>query len=204
MHPNPIFRSSDHTRARNFAQKRGFGTLSINGDEGPLAAHIPFILSDDGSKLMFHMVRSNLIARNGHGCKALLSVTGPDAYISPDWYGVDQQVPTWNYVAVHLRGTLNILPPEVLEQHLRALSAHFETRLLPKPIWELDKIPSENLAKMYRMIVPAELEITDIDSTWKLAQNKPDRARLAAADALEASTIGAELANLMRTIKEIP
>ena len=204
MHPNPIFRKTDATKALDFARQRGFGTLSINGTKAPLAAHIPFILSDDGTKAMFHLVRSNPIARQPNS-NALLAITGPDAYISPDWYGVEQQVPTWNYIAVHLRGTLNILPDEALEPHLRALSMYFEQKLLPKPVWLLDKVSKENRKKMMRMIVPAEIIISDIDSTWKLAQNKPDTVRNAAADHLENSPVGAgqiELAQLMRDAKK--
>ena len=119
MHPNPIFRNAEPEPALAFAKLRGFGTLSINDKYGPMAAHIPFIIADDGSKAMFHLVRSNPIARKGGGAHALLAINGPDGYISPDWYGVEQQVPTWNYVAVHLRGVLNMLPPEALEPHLR-------------------------------------------------------------------------------------
>ncbi len=201
MHPNPIFRNANTKTALAFAKSRGFGVLTINGENGPLAAHIPFIISDDGSKAMFHLVRSNPIARKGDGAKALLAVNGPHGYISPDWYGVDQQVPTWNYVAVHLRGRLNILPPEALEPHLRQLSDHFEQQLLPKLVWNFDKVSAENRNKMMRMLVAVEFEISETDSTWKLGQNKPDQVRILAADALETSPLGmmqTELAQWMR------
>jgi len=205
MHPNPIFRKAESQQAVAFARQRGFATLSINGDTGPVAAHIPFIISDDGSKVMFHLVRSNPIARKGGGAIALLAVNGPDGYISPDWYGVEQQVPTWNYVAVHLRGVLNMLPAEALEPHLRSLSDHFEQQLLPKPVWDFDKVSVENRNKMMRMLVAVELNISETDSTWKLGQNKPDVARVAAADKLETSPVGfgqSELAQLMRDINK--
>lgn len=202
MHPNPVFRKTDKTTALNFARERGFGALSINGDVGPLAAHIPFILSEDGSKAMFHLVRSNPIARKGDNAKAMLAVSGPDGYISPDWYGVEQQVPTWNYVSVHLRGRLRILPDEALEAHLRVLSDHFESQLLPKPVWLLDKVSDENRNKMMRMIVPAELSISDIDSTWKLSQNKPETARQAAANAVETSPMGSEQSRLAQHMRD--
>jgi transcriptional regulator len=194
MHPNPIFRSDDHDKSLSFAAKRGFGALSVNGKNGPLAAHLPFVFNEDRSKLAFHMLRSNPVARAAG--PALLAVSGPDAYISPDWYGTPEQVPTWNYVAVHIRGTLRILEPEALEPHLRALSGEFERRLLPKPIWDLDKVSVAAREKMMRMLVPAELDITDIDATWKLGQNKPAEAVQGAADALKTSAIGAEVAAL--------
>ena len=127
MHPNPIFRSSDHAKSLNFAAKRGFGVVSINGENGPIAAHIPFVFNEDRSRVAFHLMRSNPVARAGSQ-PALLAISGPDGYISPDWYGVEQLVPTWNYVAVHIRGTLNVLEANALEPHLRALAGEFERR----------------------------------------------------------------------------
>ncbi len=201
MHPNPIFRSVDHEKSLAFAAKRGFGALSVNGENGPLAAHLPFVFNADHSRVAFHMLRSNPVLRAAG--PALLAVNGPDGYISPDWYGTPELVPTWNYVAVHLRGNLRILAPEALEPHLRALSGKFERRLLPKPIWDLDKVSVENKAKMMRMLVPAELEITEVDATWKLGQNKPDAARTGAAEALKTSVIGAETAALAALMEDI-
>lgn len=202
MHPNPIFRSDDQSRDLAFAADRGFGVLTINGAGGPLMSHIPFILSQDGRFVDFHLVRSNPIARKGGGAKALLAVSGPDGYVSPDWYGVEQQVPTWNYVAVHLRGVVEVLPADALEPHLRALSSEFERRLAPKPVWMLDKVTSENRTKMMRMIAPVRMEITSVDATWKLGQNKPDAAREAVATAMKDSAVGYETAALAAIMKK--
>ena len=200
MYLNPIFGSDDHDKSLSFAAERGFGTLSVNGDNGPVAVHLPFAFNEDRSKLAFHMLRSNPVARAAG--PALLAVSGPDAYISPDWYGAPELVPTWNYVAVHIRGTLRILAPDALEPHLRALSGEFERRLLPKPIWDLDKVSLESREKMMRMLVPAELEIAHIDATWKLGQNKPASARQGAAEALKTSAIGAETAALAALMED--
>ena len=63
----------------------------------------------------------------------MLAVSGPEVYISPDWYGLDNQVPTWNYIAVHLRGSLTTLPIDTLRPHLNALSARNEALLAAKP-----------------------------------------------------------------------
>ncbi len=200
MHPNPIFRSDDHVKSLSFAAERGFGILSVNGENGPLAAHLPFVFNKGRRRVAFHMLRSNPVARAAG--PALLAVSGPDGYISPDWYGSPELVPTWNYVAVHVRGTLRMLEPEALEPHLRALSGEFERRLLPKPIWDLDKVSVAAREKMMRMLVPAELEITHVDATWKLGQNKPAEAVLGAVEGLKQSAIGAEVAGLAALMEE--
>ena len=148
-------------------------------------------------------MRSNPIARALTTSQpALLTVSGPDGYISPDWYGEDGQVPTWNYIAVHLRGQLQLLPQDDLRGVLERVSDEFETRLAPKPIWKIDKLSMDALDKMMRMIIPIRLDITSIDSTRKLGQNKPDSARLGAADGLATSNIGSELSALAQMMRE--
>lgn len=204
MHPNPVFRKSPDEVNLGFARERGFGTLSVNGENGPLIAHIPFALSEDGKVADLHLLRSNPITRAlGLPAKAVLATSGPDSYISPDWYGVEDQVPTWNYVAVHLRGTLTRLSADSLRASIDTLAAQFEERLAPKPPWTNDKMPPETLAKMMRMIVPFRFDVDSVDGTWKLGQNKPDAARQSAAKHVQAYGIGQETA-LLAALMEAP
>lgn len=188
MHPNPAFRQDPREKNLAFARTRGFGVLSINGPEGPLAAHVPFLLNADASFADLHLARSNPIARATLPAPALIAVSGPDAYISPDWYGphdeVPDQVPTWNYVAVHLRGTLEPLPGDALHPHVDALSAEHENRIAGKRPWTSAKMTEGALPRMLRMILPFRFRVTSVDGTWKLNQNKAPEIRARAARAL--------------------
>ncbi|MGB0505815.1 MAG: FMN-binding negative transcriptional regulator [Pikeienuella sp.] len=205
MHPNPAFRGESADRNMAFARERGFGILTVGGADGPLVSHIPFVLNEAGNELRAHIVRSNPIwrhLRDGGDARAVIAISGPDGYISPDWYGVEDQVPTWNYVAVHLRGQLHLADEDSLRGHLETLSGSFETRLAPKPIWLTDKVSNDALARMLRMIAPVAMSVEKIDGTWKLGQNKPANAAANAADGLATSDIGQEismLADLMRS-----
>lgn len=206
MHPNPVFHDATLAQNLDFARERGFGTLAMNGDAGPLLAHIPFLISEEGTSLEMHLVRSNPIARAlSAPAQGVVSVTGPDSYISPDWYEIDEQVPTWNYVSVHLRGQLERLEADALRAHIDRLSAHNEARLLPKTPWTTEKMSPDILAKMMRMIVPCRMRIESVDGTWKLGQNKSDDARNAAALMTKAHNLGHEsktLAALMLGAKD--
>lgn len=206
MHPNKAFRGASREENLSFAKTRGFGVLTLAGPEGPLASHIPFILSEDGKSFAAHMVRSNpMVPLLKEDQTALMIISGPDAYISPDWYGVEDQVPTWNYVAVHLHGTIRQLPEDRLRPHLEALAEQFEQRLAPKPVWKLDKVNPDALERMQRAITPVEFTIDRVEGTWKLAQNKSEEAQAGAAEGLENSGIGqmiSELAALMRTSED--
>lgn len=185
MHPNPAFRSTPLADNLAFARARGFGILSVNGTDGPLAAHVPFLISADASFAELHLARSNPIARAcTAGLPALIAISGPDAYVSPDWYGSADQVPTWNYIAVHLRGTLTALPESVLQPHVEAVSAAHENRLLPKTPWQTGKMSEGAMPRMLRMILPFRFDIASIEGTWKLNQNKTPEVRRNAADHL--------------------
>ncbi len=204
MHPNQTFRQASRETNLDFARARGFGVLTTSGDDGPMMSHIPFLVSEDGAFAEFHLVRSNPIAR-GDVTRAALVVSGPDGYVSPDWYGVPDQVPTWNYVAVHLRGHIERLGPEHLRGVLDRLSARFESELLPKTPWNADKMTDDVLEKMMRMIVPFRLVIETVEGTHKLGQNKPDAVRVAAANEMRAHRIGYEtrlLADLMSQLND--
>jgi transcriptional regulator len=184
MHTNPAFRTATDAQNLAFARQRGFGILTVNGDDGPLASHIPFLLDAQGQTAEIHLTRSNPIARLGQAVPALIAVSGPDAYISPDWYGAEDQVPTWNYVAVHLRGVLEPMDVEEMRDHIDALSAEHEGRLLPKKPWVADKMSEGTLPRMMRMILPFRLTISKVEGTWKLNQNKPAEVRARAAQVL--------------------
>lgn len=202
MHPNPAFRQSPRERNLALARQMGFGLLCVGSNGAPLVSHIPFLLSEDGARAEFHLVRSNPITRCLISPQPVrLAVQGAHAYVSPDWYGSADQVPTWNYVAVHLTGCAELMPQARLHDLLERQTAHFERKLAPKPEWSTAKMRKDVLERMMRQIVPAVLHVEKVEGTWKLNQNKPEDLRLRAADALERSGIGAEtaaLAALMR------
>ncbi|MEP0963426.1 MAG: FMN-binding negative transcriptional regulator [Roseobacter sp.] len=203
MHPNPVYHSKSTTQNIAYARERAFGVLALNSqDAGPLLSHVPFVLDKDGDALWLHLVRSNPMVRLLKApCAAKIAVSGPDSYVSPDWYGAPDQVPTWNYVAVHLSGMLELCPQADLRALLDRQSAHFEGRLSPKLPWTTDKMTEGVLDRMMRSIVPCRMKVEKIDGTWKLNQNKPDDVRHSAASQIARDGLGSEieiLASLMR------
>lgn len=193
MHPNPAFRNEPEALNLLMARKRGFGTLCVNGDPVPMLSHVPFLLDDAGAEAELHLVRSNPIARHvTTPTDAVIAVAGPDGYVSPDWYGLADQVPTWNYVAVHLHGRLSPADPGDMRAHLDRISAMFEARL-PKPAWTTDKMSPDALERMMRQILPFRFTVSKVEGTWKLNQNKTDAAREAAASQIRHSPIGHEV-----------
>ncbi|RJF93914.1 FMN-binding negative transcriptional regulator [Sphingomonas cavernae] len=196
MHPNPQFRWEDRDALRGFVTEIGFGALFAATPDGPRVAHVPTVFLDDAT-LGFHVARGNGIARHLDGATALYVVQGPEAYISPDWYGMEDQVPTWNYLAVELEGQVRKMEREQLVEQIDRLSGVHEARLAPKPTWTPAKMTPGLVDKMLGAITGYTLEITAWRGTKKLGQNKPAAARNAAADALEMAGNRA-MAHLMR------
>lgn len=199
MHPNPKFRWEDREAMRAFVGQLGFGALFAATPDGPRVAHVPVVWLDD-STLGLHVARGNGIARHLDGATALFTAHGPDAYVSPDWYGLGpDDVPTWNYVAVELEGRMARMAREELIAQIDALSHEQEVRLAPKPAWTRAKADPAWIDKLLGAIIGFRLEVQAWRGTRKLGQNKPDAARLSAADALEAQGRRA-IAHWMRSV----
>lgn len=200
MHPNASFRWEDRDALRAFACEVGFGTVFAATPDGLRVAHVPFVFLDD-DRIGFHIARGNGIARHLDGAAALLVINGPDAYVSPDWYGVPDQVPTWNYLALELEGSATKMDRAALIDQIEGLSAAQESRLAPKPAWKRDKMTDGLFEKMLGGITGFELRITAWRGTAKLGQNKTLEARSSVARELDAIGKPA-VAHLMRHVPE--
>lgn len=190
MHPNRAFAWEDREAMLALVADVAFCTICV---DGPQVVHVPVVV-DAPDRIRFHIARSNRAELDGR--RALLSCLGPDAYISPDWYGTPDQVPTWNYLAVEAEGPLRRLDEAELATLLDDLSAAHEARLAPKPEWTRAKMTPGRYEAMLKAIVGYELTIEDLRGTLKLGQHKKPGEREGAADGL--APYHPELARLMR------
>jgi transcriptional regulator len=195
MHPNGKFQLAvDEMEA--IVREAGFGAVVVQTAEGLRAVNVPFLV--DGDRIRFHISRRNAVHDAlSDGCEALLLVEGPHAYISPDWYGLEDRVPTWNYVAVEITGPVAPLDTVALAALVDGLSDAHEARLLPKPAWSKDKMSPGRYDGLLKAIAGFELHATDWRGTAKVDQDKPAEVRERIASALDARGEAA-MAALMR------
>ena len=197
MHPNSAFRPRQVDLAELLVREIGFAAIFAATPDGPRVAHAPVVLSDDRSTLQFHLARGNALTRHLDGGTALAVVQGPDAYVSASWYETPDQVPTWNYVAIEMEGTVSKLGGAALIAQLDMLSASHEARVGANPPWTRDKMNPALFSKMTGAITGFELRITAWRPTIKLSQNKSAAERERVAAGVETTGHGA-LAQLMR------
>ena len=196
MHPDPRFRWDDEAALRAFVAARGFAHVFAMTAEGPMVAHAPVVVTEAGA-LRFHLARSNRICRYLDGLPAIASVAGADAYVSPDWYGSEDQVPTWNYVAVEAEGVARMCDRPVLIDQLDHLSAVHEAALAPKPAWTRDKLSPARFEAMLGALACFEIAVLRWRGTRKFSQNKSAAERDGVARALDAAD-RADMAALVR------
>jgi transcriptional regulator len=192
MHPSRAFAWQDREAMLAFIANIAFCTICV---DGPMLVHAPVVVAGP-DRIRFHISRGNRAAAALEGRRAILSCLGPDSYISPDWYGSPDQVPTWNYLAVEAEGPLRRLEDAALPQLLDALSAAHEARLAPKPEWTRAKLSPGRFEAMLNAIIGYELTIEDLRGTRKLGQNKQEEERSGAAEGL--APFDPEMAALMR------
>jgi transcriptional regulator len=174
---NPAsFRETDPAVLREAVRAWPLATLVTCGARGLEATHLPMLYS--GDTLRGHIARANPQWHQVEtGAEALAIFTGPEHYISPNWYPSKREhgrvVPTWNYVAVHVRGRiafhddvewLRALVTELTDEHERGSAAP----------WRVTDAPLEYIDAQLKAIVGVEIAVTSVEGKWKLSQNRPD------------------------------
>lgn len=175
MYVPEAFREDRQQVLHALIRQHSFGTLVTFGNGGLAASHLPFLLDPDRGPhgtLLGHLARANpQWADFGEGQEALAVFQGPHAYVSPSWYETSPSVPTWNYVAVHARGTPHVVTDEtalrrILEALVRAYEAASE-----KP-WDMTGLPDDYVGWMMGAIVGFEMPISQLEGKLKLSQNR--------------------------------
>ncbi len=179
MYLPSAFRQDDLAELHAQMQASPFALLTSAGATGVQASHLPLLLAPDEGEfgtLYGHFARANPHWRDLQGgAEALAVFSGPDAYISPGWYPAKAEhgkvVPTWNYIAVHARGPVELIEePERLLQIVSRLSDQHESgRERP---WAVSDAPRDYLDSMLRAIVGFALPIHRLEGKWKLGQNR--------------------------------
>jgi transcriptional regulator len=181
LHPAKVFVEDDPHRLEALVSTRGLALLIGVSADTPTAAHAPVLLA--GERLRFHLSAANALCSvlRDHP-RALAVITGPDAYVSPDWYTAADQVPTWNYLSVEAEGPVRVMERRETTALLDDLAAHFEAGLAPKAAWTRAKMAPARFETMLSAIVGYEMQVERLTGVSKLSQNKPadEIARVAA------------------------
>jgi transcriptional regulator len=170
MYVNPHSKNKNQQEIQDFIRHNGFATLVSTLDGKPWATHTPLILNEGATVLAGHIARANKQWRDFSKNEEVLAIFhGPHTYISSSWYD-HENVPTWNYIAVHVYGTLRIIEGEELLTSLKNLTNKYEAHS-QKPV-TVEGMDPAYVAREMRAIVGFEITITRIEEAYKLSQNR--------------------------------
>ena len=200
------FEQQDPAALQALMRGHPLATLVSVRDDGPTADHIPLEFDAASQTLRGHVARANPLWREAAGQAVLAIFSGPQAYITPNWYPTKAQthkvVPTWNYAVVHAHGVLHAIEEAPWVHALVSrLTAHHEAAR-PAP-WAVKDAPEDYVQQMLRAIVGIEIPVRRLIGKWKISQNRSEADRLGVAEGLRAEG-SAEMSTLVRAAHPNP
>lgn len=193
MYIPPHFKQNSTEEAIEIIRNNSFGTLVSQVEGKPWATHLPMLVreAESGDLILHgHVSRGNLQGKSFSPDEVVLAIfQGPHAYISSTWYTIEN-VPTWNYAAVHAYGTIRILEGEGLRKSLGELMDTFES--YTDTHLSIDDLPQPYVHRQMNGVIGFEMKVTDLQCSFKLSQNRDAQSHQQVIAALEQSEHDAE------------
>ncbi len=175
MYDLPYHKEQNPEVIKEFLKQYPFAFLAgCDKDNKPVATQVPLFMEEmDGKKILSGHIMKNTDHHKAfiHNKHLLAVFTGHHTYVSGSWYENPHQPSTWNYMSVHAQGIIRFLDDEDLINMLRKTSLHFENQN-PKSPTVYDNLPADFLQKMRKAIVAFEIEVTHLDTVFKLSQDR--------------------------------
>jgi transcriptional regulator len=155
-----------------------FGPQSTPESPAPLVAtHLPLVVKDEGPHGLIegHFAKANRHWQSLAGKETLVVFPGPHSYVSPTLYVDPLSVPTWNYIAVHAYGTLELVEDDagksaLLDGLIQANEPSFAKQ------WSA--MPDGFRRTMLAGIVGFRIPIARIEGKFKISQNRDPQERI--------------------------
>lgn len=186
MYPSPHYQELDRKKLISVIQNFPLGMLVTVYDNKPLITHIPFIYHTETKTLVAHIDKNNPQYNTlQEGTEATVIFKGPDCYISPSIYESQDQLPTWNYIAVHITGKIHLInDAEIAKNSMIAMTKFLEGS---EQRFVLQK-DNPKMDRFVNYIQTFEIEITKWEGKFKLSQDKNKADQENTRSALKAKT----------------
>ena len=178
MYDLPHHKARNEQDIKEFIDQHPFAFLTgVDSSNQPVATQVPvFIEEHDGRKIlrghfMKHTDHHKAFLYNPH---VLAVFTGRHTYVSGTWYSNPYTPSTWNYMSVHVSGMMKILDDSALISILQKTTLHFENQN-PHSTTIFDNMPIEYMQRLMKAIVAFEVEVTKMESVFKLSQDRDEQ-----------------------------
>ncbi len=182
MYIPKYYREEDRQKILSFLKQNNFAALVTFDGEKPIATHAPVevVESESGWTIYGHLSRANSQKKTFDGQEALLIFQGAHTYISARWYS-EIDVPTWDYMIVHVYGKVREIQGDELYSVLSRLVQNHETNTS----YRLEGLPQDMVHKEMKGVFGFAVDVTRVDGSYKLSQGKTEEERRNIAGELE-------------------
>lgn len=206
MYNLPYHKEHNDEVVRSFIDAHPFAFLAgCDAASRPVATQVPVLMEErNGRTLLRGHIMKNTDHHRAfqHNPDVLVVFTGKHTYVSGSWYSDPHTASTWNYMSVHAKGVMRFLEGAELEAVLRKTSLHFENNNQDSPT-VFDNLSPAFRQKVMKAIVAFEIEVTEMDTVFKLSQDRDERSYLNIIDKLkEHGEDGRAIAAEMETRKK--
>jgi transcriptional regulator len=178
MYNLPQYQERDAEVMKQFVREHPFAFLAGAGaDNKPIATQVPVFIDEKDGRLFLtgHIMKNTDHHKAFEQNPNVLAVfTGPHVYISATWYDNPHQASTWNYMSVHAHGRIRFGDELELIAILKRLTLHYENSNTASTT-VFDNLPKEYVDRLMKGIVPFEIEVTLLESVFKLSQNRNEK-----------------------------
>lgn len=178
MYHFSYFKEKDRQVILQFLEDHPFAFLTGSFLSGQQAAtQVPLLFEEREGELY---VQGHIMRNTDHhkafqeNPNALVVFTGPSTYVSASWYSNPQMGSTWNYMSVHMAGTLRFMTADELVQFMKKFTLKFEGGNTESPTI-YDNLSADYVDKMMQAIVGFEIKAEKLDNVFKLSQNRDEK-----------------------------
>lgn len=181
MYDLPHHKARNEQDIKEFIDQHPFAFLTgVDQENKPIATQVPvFIEEHEGRKILRGHFMKNTDHHKAflHNPNVLVVFTGKHTYVSGTWYTNPYTPSTWNYMSVHVSGIMRILEDSALISILQKTSLHFENHNTQSTT-VYDNLPPEKMQRLMKAIVAFEVEVTKMESVFKLSQDRDEQSYL--------------------------
>lgn len=171
------YQESNRLEVLSFMRRHPFVLLTgVDKSNQPVATQVPVLVEERDTKiwLVGHLMKNTDHHKAFEQNSNVLCVfTGPHAYVSATWYANPHQASTWNYLAVHAKGTIRFTGDEGLKDILQKTTLHFENGATDSTT-VFGNLPEAYTARLLPAIVGFAVEVTALENVFKLSQNRDE------------------------------
>ena len=175
MYNLPNHKEHNEQVIKDFIKYYPFAFITgVDARNQPVATQVPLFLEErSGRQVLRGHIMKNTDHHKAflHNKNVLAVFTGKHTYVSGTWYSNPHTPSTWNYMSVHINGIVRLLEDAALEEVLRMTTLYFEDQN-HQSTTVYDNIPEEFRQRVMGAIVAFEVEIQEIDTVFKLSQDR--------------------------------